>query len=157
MFSKWNRLSLEDGNSVKPLHPVVLGPVSYSARPVITGDRPKWIGIGVSAAGLVIALVGFALGRAGIESGETLAREHRFGSGPYTRSNCHPNEPILKELLSTANEIRHLAKEHPNKFNWAPFDEAFVESNEQTQAQDFTNAFQNIAKAITFIMSEFRK
>lgn len=144
---------------VKPLHPVVLGAsiVLVLLGLLLLAIDPKWIGIGVSAAGLVTALVGFALGRAGIESGETLAREHRFGSGPHTRSNCHPNEPILKELLSTANEIRHLAKEHPNKFNWAPFDEAFVESNEQTQAQDYTNAFQNIAKAITFIMSEFRK
>ena len=60
-------------------------------------------------------------------------------------------------LGQTANEIRKLAQRHPNKFNWAPFDEAFVESTEQLQNGQFTESFGNMAKAITYIMSEFRK
>ena len=63
----------------------------------------------------------------------------------------------MQSLGKTASEIRKLAKEHPNKFNWAPFDEAFVESTEQAQSGRFKEAFENITKAITYIMDEFRK
>ena len=111
----------------------------------------------MAATGIVTGLVGFLLSRTGVESGETLERDYRFGSGPYTKNNCVPDATILQGLGQTANEIRQLAQEHPDKFNWAPFDEAFVESTEQMQGGQFVEAFRNIARAITFIMNEFRR
>ena len=142
----------------RPLHPAVLvTSIVLGLAGLLLITMQPLIGIGVLAAGIAAALVGFALGRAGIESGETLAPEFRFGSGPHTQSDCLPNQQIMQSLGETANEIRKLAQRHPNKFNWAPFDEAFVESTEQLQSGKFAQSFGNIAKAITYIMSEFRK
>lgn len=143
---------------VKPIHPAVLvTSIVLGLAGLLTMLLNPIIGIGGLAAGIVTILVGWALGRSGIEAGETLSPEFRFGSGPYSKCDCLPNLQIMRSLGETANEIRSLAKEHPNKFNWAPFDEAFVESYEQVESGRFREAFESIAKAITFIMDEFRK
>ncbi len=142
----------------KPLHPAILvTSIVLGLAGLLLITMQPIIGIGILAAGIATALVGFALGRAGIESGETLDPEFRFGTGPHTQYDCIPNQKIMQSLGQTANEIRKLAQRHPNKFNWAPFDEAFVESTEQLQNGQFNESFGNMAKAITYIMSEFRK
>ena len=143
---------------VKPIHPAVLvtsivlglaGLFGFIINPIL--------GIGGLAGGIITILVGYALGRSGVETGETLGPEYRFGSGPYIRCECQPNRQIIQSLGKKANEVRKLSQKHPNKFNWVPFDEALVESNEQVQSGRFNEAFESLAKAIIFIMSEFRK
>ncbi|MBK95467.1 MAG: serine/threonine protein phosphatase [Planctomycetaceae bacterium] len=142
----------------KPLNPILLvASISLSLAGLLLLSINPIVGIAMAATGIVTGLVGFMLGRTGVESGETLERDYRFGSGPYTKNNCVPDATILQGLGQTANEIRQLAQEHPDKFNWAPFDEAFVESTEQMQGGQFVEAFRNIARAITFIMNEFRR
>ncbi|MBA61523.1 MAG: hypothetical protein CMJ76_04080 [Planctomycetaceae bacterium] len=142
----------------KPLHPTVLvtsivlglaGLLMLLINPII--------GFGALTGGIVTALVGLALGRNGVETGQTLNPDFRFGNGPHNKFECLPNQQIMQSLGQTANEIRKLAQQHPNKFNWGPFDEAFVESTEQIQSGKFAEAFANISKAITYIMNEFRK
>ena len=144
--------------TTKPLHPAVL---VTSIVLGLAGFLVLFIhliaGIGTLAVGIATAFVGFYLGRVGIETGEALDPEFRFGRGPHNRFDCIPNQQIMQSLDQTANEIRKLAQKHPNKFNWAPFDEAFVESTELAQKGKYTDAFGNIAKAITYIMNEFRK
>ena len=143
---------------VKPLHSAVLvASIVLGLAGLLTMLLNPILGIGGLAAGIITILVGYALGRSGIETGETLGPEYRFGSGPHIRCECQGNLQILQSLGKTANEVRKLSQEHPNKFNWAPFDEALVESNEQVQSGRFNEAFENLAKAIIFIMSEFRK
>ncbi len=143
---------------VKPIHPAVLvTSIVLGLAGLLTMLLNPILGIGGLAAGIITILVGYALGRSGIETGETLGPEYRFGSGPHIRCECQGNLQILQSLGKTANEVRKLSQEHPNKFNWAPFDEALVESNEQVQSGRFNEAFENLAKAIIFIMSEFRK
>lgn len=143
---------------VKPIHTAVLvTSIVLSLAGLLTMLLNPIIGVGGLAAGIITILVGYALGRSGIETGETLGPEFRFGDGPYIQCDCLANQQIMQSLGKTASEIRKLAKEHPNKFNWTPFDEAFVESTEQAQSGRFKEAFENITKAITYIMDEFRK
>ena len=143
---------------VKPIHPAVLvTSIVLGLAGLLTMLVNPILGIGGLAAGIITIMVGYALGRSGIETGETLGPEYRFGSGPHTRCECQGNLQIIQSLGKTANEVRKLSQEHPNKFNWAPFDEALVESSEHVQSGRFSEAFENLAKAIIFIMSEFRK
>ncbi len=143
---------------VKPLHPAVLTTsIVLGLAGLLLLVLQPYVGIAISAAGIVTALVGLALGRAGVETGKTLSPEFRFGVGPHTSSRCIPNASIMQTLGKTANEIRQLAQKHPDKFNWAPFDEAFVESTEQIQHENFVESLKYLSKAITYIMREFRK
>ena len=143
---------------VKPIHPAVLvTSIVLGLAGLLTMLLNPILGIGGLAAGIITILVGYALGRSGIETGETLGPDYRFGDGPYVRCECQGNLQIIQSLSKTANEVRKLSQEHPNKFNWAPFDEALVESDEHLQSGRFNEAFENLAKSISFIMSEFSK
>ena len=79
-----------------------------------------------------------------------------FGEGPYSRTDCKVTSDVLNEIISLVKRVREAHDRSTDQFDWQHFDELCVAGAEYQQRGDFAAAFLQFAKAISFMMTEFR-
>jgi protein phosphatase len=112
----------------------------------------------VSAVGGVVSIiVGIVLRlRGGRETGTSVGEHRLLGKGPHAHVICKPGDELVTTLSSILKELREVAEESQWEVQWNRFDNYNRCAADAAGSKDFPEAVRNYAKAISFMMEEFR-
>ena len=121
-----------------------------------------YLSISPLVGGLLAALGGASLIFAAVQSFITSSDnvsyflDEQLGGGPYVERAGEVNPDILGVMVERTNELRKLSTAMPERIDWNSFDELCLRGAERDQQDDMIGAYCQYARAILFIMREFR-
>lgn len=115
-------------------------------------------------AGLPIAVVSFITLGLGIWLGREYRKEQAEGpvftppegKGPYTKTPCKVTGEFLTKLLENCRDLKKYAQENQANVEWSRFNELTMQANNAAKKRNYNEATRFFARAISFMMKEFR-
>jgi protein phosphatase len=102
---------------------------------------------------LLLGLVAHFRGRA---TGVALSGGRRLGEGPYTETECSPDNEAVDLLRGITEELRSAGSEDRRSIDWDQYDNFCNAARQAENARMYTNAMRDYSRAIRHLMHEVR-
>lgn len=151
-------LSIGGVKQLKPVHPALWAAAGICVLAMIVMLlNGLLIPAAVAGAGATLALlVALAQRYSAYSSGTVLANGRRLGKGPYTGGPAQADAAYLESLKQTLSELQQAAKDGEWKFDRETLNNHLRRSEHAAQAGNWGEAVNHQARAISFMMREFR-
>ena len=159
--SSRDAVQVQVGSKKKPkIHPFswALLAGSLLVTLVFVAVAPNFVALAIPGSVALASVIWMIVQSAGaMNQTVSLPGGHRFGKGPYRRSNCDAGETLTAQLEKITSELQVAAREEKWNINWKTMNELVQNASDAVTKGDKKLAMRYYARSISYLMEQLRK